>query len=81
MLNNEKSRIAGKKLEKKTMKRIMGGGGSANCRCVGDNEAPFCCWDFINVPADVNCPKGSQYACFIPYCWQLPCANPADDSL
>jgi hypothetical protein len=69
-----------KKLEKKTMKQIMGGGGAANCRCVADNELG-CCWDSTNVPADVYCPKGSYYACFIPYCWQLPCANPADDSL
>lgn len=53
----------------------MGGGGSNNCRCVADTELG-CCWDF-GVVAAQDCAKGSQYACFIPYCWLLPCANPA----
>jgi hypothetical protein len=67
-----------KKLEKKAMKKILGGGATEKCRCVGENEGPFCCWDFA-VLAPLECPKGSQYACFIPFCWQLPCANPAGD--
>lgn len=69
-----------KKLEKKAMKQIMGGSGGADCRCILDTESPRCCWDF-DVKPPYDCPKGSQYGCLIPYCWLLPCANPADDTL
>jgi hypothetical protein len=61
------------------MKQIMGGAFGGTCRCVADTELR-CCWNF-DVIAPSTCPSGYQYGCPIPFCWLLPCANPADNSL